>query len=497
MLPLLTAAEMRALEGAAMSRGVPGRVLMENAATFALSVLKKASPAFVPVFCGKGNNAGDGFALARRLFVCGIKTEIVLCAGENFKGDAAENFLAAKAFGVPVCTFSEFTQKAVLPAGTYIVDALLGTGLSGQVRSPFSEAIGYLNESGFPILALDIPSGISADTGAVLGCGVHAAKTVTFGCRKLGLFSPLSMEYVGKVLCDTISLPHPEDCNRFLLTRQDVLLPPLPKNAHKGIRGHAVVMGGSEGMAGAVTLATRGAELSGAGLVTAMVPPALMPIMMRKLTGAMCASAESELPEKTNVLLAGPGLSRDAEGYAIFGKAISQAVDTVILDAGALYHLAKDLSVLKGAAANRIVLTPHLGEMSRLTGLSTAEIAENRVEIAEEFAARHKVTLVLKGAYTVVADEKDKTYINTTGNAGMAKGGSGDLLAGILLGLAAQGIGTKEGVYLHGLAGDLAARELGMRAMCAAQIEKFLPCAIKCMETGDFVQNTTKAYLPR
>ncbi len=496
MLPLLTAAEMRTLEGATMDKGVPGRVLMENAASFALSVIKKASPAFVPVFCGKGNNAGDGFALARRLFVSGIKTEIVLCAGEDFKGDTAENFLAAKAFGVPVSAFSAFMEKARLPEGTYFVDALLGTGLSGEVRPPFREAIEYLNKSGFPILALDIPSGISADTGEVLGLAVRATKTVTFGYRKLGLYSPLSMEYVGKVLSDTISLPYPEACTRFLLERRDVLLPPLPKNAHKGIRGHAVVLGGSEGMAGAVTLGARGAEAAGAGLVTAMVPPALLPVMMRKLTGAMCASAEGAIPEKANVLLAGPGLARDEAGYSVFHKALAKKADTLILDAGALYHLAKDLSVLKGAA-KKVILTPHLGEMSRLTGLSTEEIGENRVEIAEEFAAQYNVTLVLKGAYTVVAEPKGKTYINTTGNAGMAKGGSGDLLAGILLGLAAQGIDAKTGVYLHGLAGDLAARQLGMRAMCAAQIEKFLPGAIKCMETRDFVQNTIKAYLPR
>ncbi len=483
MLPLLTCDEMRQTERAALERGIPGRVLMENAATFALSVILEMAPSFVPVFCGKGGNAGDGFALARRLFVRGIRTEIVLCCPADAPlGDAAENLSAARALGVPISTFSDFCARAEMPAGTAIVDALLGIGLRGEVRAPLSEVIRFLNESGFPIVSLDIPSGISALSGRVLGCAVRAAKTVTFGHRKIGLYSPLSLPFVGEILCDDISIPAPASPTRFLMEKEDVRLAPLSPSAHKGMRGHAAILGGSAGMAGAVLLATKGAEMAGAGLVTAMVPPALLPIMMMRLWGAMCADSSAPIPEKANAVLVGPGLGRGEDGYRIFKKALEAARDTLVIDADGLYHLAKDPSMVKGAAKN-IILTPHFGEMSRLCGLSTEEISERRVCIAEEFAAKYGVTLVLKGPHTVVAEQDGRTYINTTGNAGMAKGGSGDILAGVILGLAAQGIesAAERGVYLHGLAGDMAAAEIGARGMCADNVANFLPKAIKCM----------------
>lgn len=483
MLPLVTCNEMRALDSAAIALGIPGRVLMENAAAFSLSAVRAEKPGFVPVLCGKGNNAGDGFALARRLYVSGIKTEIVLLTDAcSLSGDAAANFEAAKNIGVPVSAFSDFCARGTLPAGTLLVDALLGTGVRGEVTGIFAEAIRYINESGCRVLSLDIPSGICGDTGRVSGCAVRAHKTVTFGYRKAGLYSPLSADYTGEILCDDISIPAPTSCTRFLLEKEDIRLPSLPKAAHKGMRGHAVILGGSVGMAGAALLAAESAETGGAGLVTAMVPSPLLPVMMGRLTGAMCAPIDGEIPEKANAVLAGPGLGRGEDGRRALLKAVHAQRDTLIIDADGLYHLAEDKSILKDAA-KKIILTPHFGEMSRLCGVPTEKIAENRVQIAEEFAARHGVTLVLKGAYTIVAEPDGKTYTNMTGNAGMSKGGSGDILAGLILGLAAQGVekAAVAGVYLHGLAGDMAAEEIGMRAMRAEVLVNFLPKAIKCM----------------
>ncbi len=483
MLPLLTCEQMRACDRAAIAAGIPGRVLMENAATFALSVIRAEHPSFVPVFCGKGNNAGDGFATARRLFVSGIQTEIILVSDPaRLSGDAADNFAAAKAIGVPITTFRDFCDRASFPADTLLVDALLGTGIRGEVTGDFAEAIRFINESGHPVVALDIPSGICGDTGSVCGVAVRADKTVTFGYRKAGLYSPLSADYVGEILCDDISIPAPEGITRFLLEKTDIALPSLPRAAHKGMRGHAVILGGSIGMAGAVYMAAQSAEIGGAGLVTAMVPAPLLPVMMTRLTGAMCADMEKAIPEKANAILVGPGLGRDEAGKKALEKAIRADCKTLIIDADGLYHLAENKGLLE-KITGRVILTPHLGEMSRLCGLSAKEIAENRVQVAEEFAARYGVVVVLKGAYTVVAEPDSTTYTNMTGNAGMARGGSGDILAGLMLGLAASGVEREEAaaVYLHGLAGDMAAEEIGMHALTAASLVNFLPKAIKCM----------------
>ena len=346
----------------------------------------------------------------------------------------------------------------------------------------FRDAIECINESEARVLALDLPSGIHGDTGRVLGCAVRADKTITFGGRKLGLYSPLSADFVGELIFDDISILPPKAARRYLFEKSDITLPALSRAAHKGNRGHAVILGGSAGMAGAPTLAAEGAEAGGAGFVTVLCPDALLPVMMKKLSGAMCAPFSAALPEKTSAILVGVGLGREKEGAEVLRKAIENARGTLVIDADGLYHLADDLSLLKKAACP-LILTPHMGEMARLCGLSAAEITENRVEIAERFAKEWNVTLVLKGAYTVVAEPDGRTYINMTGNAGMAKGGSGDVLAGLIVGLAAQKAenAAEAGVYLHGLAGDLAAEEYGARSMRAAQIIKFLPKAIKCM----------------
>ncbi len=483
MLPLLSCEQMRAHDRAAIAAGIPGRVLMENAASAALSVLLAEKPAAAAVFCGKGNNAGDGFALARRLFVSGVATEMVLCADPAaLSGDAAENYKAACALGVPAVSFPAFRDRGTPSAGTVLIDALLGTGVRGPVQGVFAEAITFMNNAGCRILALDIPSGICGDTGKVQGVAVRADKTVTFGHRKLGLYSPLSADFVGEIICDDISLPAPTGISRFLLEKSDVVLPALSRAAHKGVRGHAVVIGGSVGMAGAVCMAAQSADFGGAGLVTAMVPAPLLPVMMTRLYGSMCASIDDEIPSKANAVLVGPGLGREKAGEAALSKAVRFRCDTLIIDADGLYHLAGNKHLLQ-AAAKKIILTPHLGEMSRLCGLSTEEIAENRVQIAEEFAFSYGVTLVLKGALTVVADPTGTAYINMTGNAGMSKGGSGDILAGLICGLAASGVENPAaaGVFLHGLAGDLAAEAHSLHALTAETLLHFLPAAIKCM----------------
>ncbi len=480
MKPLFTCDEVRTAEGASIAAGIPGRVLMENAASAAARLLENASSVYI--FCGAGNCAGDGFALSRRLFIRGRKVTVVLVGDTaRLPEDAAANFAAARALGVPMLDFDEVAGSP-LPKGAHIVDAILGIGLSREVEGRFRAAISYINESGAPVLALDIPSGIDADTGRVFGCAVRATHTVTFGLWKLGLFSPLSADYVGALSFDDVSIPTPASSRRFLLEKEDILLPRAARATHKGTNGHAVIIGGSLGMAGAAVMSAEGALMGGAGLVTVMAEETTLPVLTKRLTDAMCAPLSASLPEKANAVLVGPGLGRGEAGRKAFMTAIEAARGTLILDADALFHLAEDLTVLKKAKCP-VILTPHMGEMARLCGLSAAEITENRVEIAERFAAAHDVTLVLKGAFTVVANPAGQTYINMTGNAGMAKGGSGDVLAGLIAGLSASGVpdAAKAAVYLHGMAGDMAAEALGVRSMRASSLLKFLPKAIKCM----------------
>ncbi len=481
MQPLLTCEEMRAADRAAIAAGIPGRVLMENAATAALKVILEENPKCVDVFCGKGNNGGDGFAVARRLFVSGVPVRIVLvCEKETLKGDALDNFRAAESVGVPIVPFSETISVG---RDTLVVDAVLGTGVRGEVEGNVKTAIEVMEKSGARSVALDIPSGISGDTGRVMGSAVTADKTVTFGAIKTGLVSPLSRPYVGEIVCDDISIPTPKAVCRFLLEKADIQKPYLSPAAHKGQRGHAAVLAGSVGMAGAAFLATAAAEAGGAGLVTAMVPGELLSVMMTRLWGAMCRENSGEIPENANAVLVGCGIGRDKNGKAVLKKALEKETDTLIIDADGLYHLAEDIRILSSARAKKIIITPHMGEMSRLSGKSTAEITENRIEIAESFAKAHGITVVLKGAGTVVANPDGRTYINMTGNPGMAKGGSGDILAGLMLGFAASGWEepASSAVFVHGYAGDLAAEKTGELGLTAETLVKFLPEAIKCM----------------
>ncbi len=479
MQPLLTCEEMRAADRAAIAAGIPGRVLMENAASAALGHILAEGPEQVFVLCGKGNNGGDGFAVARRLCILGVPCRILsLCAPNALSGDALENYRTALALDVPVLPFETTIE---VPAGTVLVDALLGTGVRGDVEGIWAAAIRWMNASGAPIISLDIPSGICGDTGRVCGCAVKAKKTVTFGAGKLGLYSPLSIDFVGEVCVEDISIPI-QNGSRFLIEKTDIKPPSLSAAAHKGKRGHGVLLCGSTGFSGAAALATMAAEFGGAGLVTAMVPRSILPSMMAKLLGAMCKENAAEIPEKANALLVGCGIGRDAEGQAVFEKAMRANVETILIDADGLYHLKDNMEGLQKTKAT-VVLTPHIGEMAHLCGISPETVVEKRVEISERFAKTHGVTVVLKGAGTVVAKPDGTTYINMTGNAGMARGGSGDILAGLMLGFAASGWENfaAAAVFVHGLAGDMAAKCFGKYALTAQSLVNFLPEAIKCM----------------
>jgi len=479
---LLSANQMREIDARAVSMGIASEVLMENAATATVYEILKQNPEKVIIFTGKGQNAGDGFAIARRLYVKNINVEVITLAPEaSLTGAAALNFGALKRLGV---TIREFSKDIDLSC-CVIVDCIFGTGIKGRVEGTFKEAVEAINSSTAYVISADIPSGISADTGEVLGCAVRADKTITYGFLKAGLFSPLSADYVGEIVLDDVSIPENadilSDVKTFLITENDVYFPKSSKAAHKGSNGKVIIAGGSEGMCGAVFMAADSAAKVGAGLVTCGTKKSLLPVFMSKLYTGMCTDIEKVDFSAYDTVLIGNGMGSDEKNLTILEKAIRETEKNLIIDADGLNLLSKNISLLKEKKCN-IFLTPHPLEFSRLCSTPTDEVLKNRVNLAKEFSKEYGVYLILKSSHTVVALPDGNAYINSTGNEGMAKGGSGDVLAGMLAGMVhkypSPEVAAVSAVYLHSLAGDIAAENIGKTSMTAKDIIDSIPDAI-------------------
>ena len=488
IMKLVTREQIREIDRLAIELGIPGAVLMENAAAAAARELRGVQS--VRIFCGGGQNGGDGYAMARHLFNMGADVELV-AVSEKLSGDALQNYIAAKNIGINITPFADLQDKKY----EVLVDALLGTGLRGEVCGVYKAAVDEINSSGAYVLAVDIPSGIDADTGEVLGCAVIADKTVTFAYPKLGLYSPLSADYTGEIVTADISVPinleYLDTINRYKLTSEDVgkFFAPVSRAAHKGDMGRALIIGGSAGMAGAVILAANAAERGGAGLITCAVPAKLMDVMMARLTGAMCVEIGDDLDERirhADSVLVGNGMGASEGTLEIVKKVLKNARGRVVIDADGLNVLQGKPHLLKETDAD-VSVTPHPMEMARLTGASVEDTIKNRVLTAEGFTRDFGVCVALKGAYTVVSSLGLATYINSTGNAGMAKGGSGDVLAGLVTGLAAKGLSAAgsvlAGVYSHGAAGDLAVNKIGEFSLRAEDICEYIPEAIRIIKS--------------
>jgi len=476
--------QMRRIDAAAINIGIPGIVLMENAAISVVNKVMEYSPDSVLVMCGKGQNGGDGFAVARHLVNKGKSVNVVmLCSDADIKGDAKVNLEAIRNMGVHITPFSQFEGEKY----DLVVDALLGTGIRGKVEGDYAAAISYINNSGSTVVSVDIPSGINGDNGEVCGVAVKAHETVTFAFYKTGLVSDLSADYVGRVTVADISIPQnlPEvmGINTQVITNEiaGVAFPPKSRCAHKGNMGRVYVAGGSTGMAGAVCMAASAAERSGAGLVTCIVPENIVDIVMKKITGAMCKAASENIDFAVpDALLVGNGMGISDETRKYVLKALDECKKTLVIDADGL-NVLKGADELKKTKAD-VIITPHIGEMSRLTGVSSKEIVKDKLNIAQDFAARSGAVVVLKGANTVVATPEGQTYINNRGTPAMAKGGSGDILAGLIAGIAAKGtcpsVAACAGVYLHAVAGELAEKLSGEYAVIPAEIIKCISRAI-------------------
>ncbi len=517
-MKVCTPDQMREIDRATIEdRGVPGLQLMERAGSGAAKALrdKFGDPAgkTVYVVCGKGNNGGDGFVVARYLREWNAHVRVFsLAAPEDLTGDAAANFKRLRTTGQEVVRLdgafdmSEFAKA--LAAADLIVDAIFGTGFRGVPRAPIDAVIDAINRAPAPAVALDVPSGVNGETGSAEGVAVDADLTPTFGLPKLGLLLYPGRSLAGDVAVIDLEFPHDIidavgiETEITMPADVRVMLPMRRQDAHKGDCGRVLVIGGSVGFTGAVSLAADAALRSGAGLVTAAVPASLNDIMEVKLTEAMtlplqesadralaadAAHAALSFAAGCHAVVLGPGLSRTPDSAECARRLGTDLAVPTVIDADGLNAFEGrpgDLSVAKGVR----ILTPHPGEAARLLGRSTADVVRNRLAAARAIADITGAVVVLKGAPTVVCDETGALFINPTGNAGLATGGTGDVLSGLIGGLLGQGCApcdaARLGVYLHGLAGDVGAAGMGAWGLIAGDLIDLLPNSMMMIEEG-------------
>lgn len=463
--------------------GIPSLVLMERAALKTVEFLetRHCNLEKVLVVCGTGNNGGDGLAVARMLWLMGHSVEVLVPGDKKkFTKETRSQYDTCLQYHVPMIE--------QLEAGDYtlVLDALFGIGLTRNLEGEYAELIGKLNKLSGEKIAIDIPSGISADNGSVMGTAFLADATVTFAYRKLGHSFYPGNSYTGELVVADIGIEKHSWLDKkpgvCALEREDLrrLLVRKPEG-NKGTFGKVLVVAGSAGMAGAAYFSAKAAYTSGCGLVRIYTAEENRVILQTKLPEAILTTY-SKRPDAArliealawaDVIVAGPGLGCDENAEAILKNVLKNAAVPVVLDADALNLVARDTAILLKPHTDMVV-TPHLGEMSRLNGVSVSYLKENMVTAAEEFAREYNVICVLKDAKTVTAVPYGRTYLNLTGNDGMATGGSGDVLSGVIGGLIAQGIRAEEaapaGVYWHGLAGEAASEACGRHGVLASDI---------------------------
>jgi NAD(P)H-hydrate epimerase len=500
-MKVLTAARMREVDRRTVELGIPGVVLMENAAHRVMEFLvERFAPLAahrIVVLCGKGNNGGDGLAIARQLHtrIRPRSLDVVLLADPaELKGDAAENFRMLGACGCPV-------RRALEPSmqtASLVIDALLGTGVKGPASGAMLAAIREIND-GFPlaqVVAVDIPSGMASDAGEAAGEVARADATVTFTALKVAHAMPPNCDRMGEVRVGAIGSAESLYSDVWLEEVEPPhfasLLAPRPRGGHKGSFGHVLVVGGSRGKAGAAAMAGMAALRGGAGLVTVASPaPAMLitartPELMTEQLGANDDGAVSidawdslaAAAQGKTAIAIGPGFGRHEDATRIVARALAELPQPMVLDADAL---GPDVH---GAEGRFRVLTPHPGEMARIAGASTARVQNDRIGVARAFAMERAATVVLKGQRTLIAFPDGRVWINPTGTPALGTGGSGDILTGLIAAFLAQFPETPDravaaAVYLHGLAGELGARALGEKCLIATDILERLGAAME------------------
>ncbi len=513
---LTNASQMRELDRRACEEfGVPSIVLMENAGLRTFDVvmrkLKDMGGSRVAIVCGRGNNGGDGFVVARHLHESGVDVRVFVIGPEDgIKGDALTNLNIAKLTGIKVLSITDTEKLAMrLAHADLVVDALFGTGVKGEVSGLPGEVVEAINDSGRCVVSVDLPSGVDSDTGQVIGSCVRADTTVTFALPKIGLVQYPGAAYAGDITVAEIGIPEAAirtaGITTFFTEASDVKyrLPMREPDSHKGTFGHAALIAGSVGLTGAAALAAASAVRAGAGLVTLGIPHSLNDIIEAKVTEAMTvplpetearsvSSAAIEqalaLIEKCSCVAIGPGLGMHPDTVRFVQEILPEITKPMVIDADALNAISENVEIMS-KLQSAAILTPHPGEMSRLTGTPVAAVQSNRVNTAMEAAVQFGATIVLKGAGTVIASPDGEVWINSTGSPALASGGTGDVLTGTIVGLLADGIAPMDaaicGVFIHGLAGEMAADTLGEVGVAATDLLPFLTKAIDLISTDE------------
>jgi hydroxyethylthiazole kinase-like uncharacterized protein yjeF len=524
-MKVVTAEEIRWIDRETIEGyGIPGVVLMERAGLAVASKIKEViGRKRVIVVSGSGNNGGDGLVVARHLHNEGWDVKVFLTVGsEDLKGDALLQYKAAVKFGVDICPIKELLahQSSLITRHSIIVDALLGTGLSKKVVGTLSEVIRLLNKSNMPIISVDIPSGISSDDGQVMGEAVNADFTVTFGLPKRGhLLYPGAM-HTGRLFVENIGFPDKllksDRLHVELLEKRDiaVLIPERQSYSHKGDYGHVLIVAGSKGKTGAAFMAARACLRTGAGIVTIGIPESLAETFQSRVTeemtlilpdtgnGTLSGKASKNilafLNGKADLLAIGPGIGVSIETEKLMKILVKNSPKPIVIDADGINSLKGEKEIFSRAKAP-IILTPHPGEMARLLQQSAVssqqsvshllikDVEKDRINIAISFAKETGTYLVLKGIPTIIATPDGKAFVNSTGNPGMATAGAGDVLTGMISGFLGQGIAPIHasilGVFMHGVAGDIAASEKGQYPMITGDIIDKIPDAFHYLKT--------------
>lgn len=514
-MKLVSVQEMRELDRRTIEEfGTPGEVLMERAGIGVAEVVRRLIEVtgfvqpLVHVIAGRGNNGGDAFVVARVLSEHGIEVELWVAGASNeFQGDALKHFSKMTGAGVAYRVLpgkDDWDDAVFAPLGAeIIVDGLLGTGAQGPVRGPVAGAIQYINRqaSDALVVSIDVPSGLHADTGEPQGEAIRADVTVTMGLPKTGLTHPAARDYVGVVEVVDIGIPH-EYVDEIQAGRRAelvqagelrALVPRRRRDSHKGTYGRVLVIGGARGYAGAAVLACRAAVRSGAGLVSALVPECIGDIVASGSLETMVNRGEEtdwgslasvvwrywrDRTEDFDAILVGPGMTRHQETLLLVRELLRDSQTPLVLDADALAVFANQPDWIAKAQAP-VVITPHPGELAMLFGQDVADVQADREGMAEAAAKFTRATVVLKGAGTVVASPGQPNAVNLTGNPGMATGGTGDVLGGLIVGLCAQGLSpydaARTAVYLHGRAGDQIAWRASQAGLTASDLVDELP----------------------
>jgi len=509
----VSAMTMQELDRLAISRyGVPGIELMERAGRGCAEIIRSrygfAGPRSVALFAGKGNNGGDGYVIARVLHQLGWRVVLLMHGKrEEIHGDAL-SCLAGLPEEVELVDMSGDDPpdiRHLVSSVDLVVDALLGTGLKSLVSPLYAASIGVINESGKAVVSVDIPSGVDATSGKVLGAAVRADLTVTFAAAKLGHILYPGVEVTGELVVIDIGIPEELLAAAPFVEYVDAgcaaaLLRPRSRICHKGDNGHSLIIAGSTGKSGAAAMAANSAMRSGAGLVTLAVPESIHPVLEMKCTESMTVPLADRgrgelslaatdrlgsLLDGRDVVAIGPGLGLASGTVELVRWVASTVRQPLVMDADALNAVAGAADIVRQSPSAALVMTPHPGEMARLAAVSVAEVESDRLGLASGFACENGVYLVLKGAATVIAAPDGRLAVNASGNPGMASGGMGDVLTGVVTALLAQGYEPFAAcclaVYCHGAAADMVANDKGVIGLVATDVQEMLPYVFKML----------------